>query len=241
MNATLPSSDPDDPVPLAVPGIEPETGDPGGTDAGARGSGPVMQLLAGGLQLWIRQQCQAIESLEIQLEGSALQLLRGRLRGVRLMARRVRYQDLEIELVELRSEPIQVAMGQLLRGQALQLEHPFQVRGQVAFTADGLSRSLCRSQWRSLGDWLGEQLLGLVPLVRLRIQQDRLVLAAQGVGQPGLIELETDLQAVGGTVEIRAVDRSLTARLPMDPNITIERANLEGGMVQLHGSARVSP
>jgi hypothetical protein len=232
MNAPLPSSDPDESVPL------PESGD---TESGAAGSGPVMQLLAGGLQFWIRQQCQAIESLEIQLEGSALQLLRGRLRGVRLMARRVRYQDLELELVELHADPIQVAIGQLLRGQSLHLEHPFQVRGQVAFTADGLSRSLCRSQWRSLGDWLGEQLLGLVPLVRLRIQQDRLVLAAQGVGQPGLIELETDLRAVEGTVEIRAVDRGLTARLPMDPNITIERANLEGGMVQLHGSARVSP
>jgi hypothetical protein len=200
-----------------------------------------MQLLASGLQLWIRQQCQAIGSLEIQLEGSALQLLRGRLQGVRLMARRVRYQDLEIELVELSSEPIQVAMGQLLRGQSLQLEHPFQVRGQVAFTADGLSRSLCQPAWRSLGDGLGEQLLGLTPLVRLRIQQDRLVLAAQGVGQPGLIERETDLHAVDGTVEIRAVDGELAARLPMDRNITIERANLEGGMVQLHGSARVSP
>jgi hypothetical protein len=42
-------------------------------------SGPVMQLLASGLQLWVRQQCDAIESLEIQLEGSALGLLRGKL------------------------------------------------------------------------------------------------------------------------------------------------------------------
>ncbi|MEX0588989.1 MAG: DUF2993 domain-containing protein, partial [Cyanobium sp.] len=52
-------------------------------------AGPLMQLLASGLQLWIRQQCQTIGSLDIQLEGSALQLLRGRLAGVQLMARRV--------------------------------------------------------------------------------------------------------------------------------------------------------
>jgi hypothetical protein len=29
--------------------------------------------------------------------------------------------------------------------------------------------------------------------------------------------------------------------LPGDPNIRIEAANLEGGMLQLHGTARVSP
>ena len=232
--APLPESAQDPPSP-APPSAEPSSAP---TD---KGSGPVMQLIATGLQLWIRQQCESIESLDVQLEGSAMQLLRGRLSGVRLMARRVRYQDLEIELVELRADPIRVAIGNVLKGQSVQLEDPFGIRGQVAFTAEGLSRSLSRPQWRSLGDWLGEQLLGLVPLVRLRIQQDRLVLAAQAVGRSGLLELETDLEAVAGTVEIRAVDSGIRARLPMDPNITIERANLEGGMVQLHGRARVSP
>ena len=67
-----------------------------------------MQLLASGLQLWVRQQCDAIESLEIQLEGSALGLLRVKLAGVSLMARRVSYQQLELELVQLTSSPIEV-------------------------------------------------------------------------------------------------------------------------------------
>ena len=60
-----------------------------------------MQLLARGLQLWVRQQCQSIDSLEIRLEGSPLQLLRGRLAGVRLLARRVVYQQFHLVLVEL--------------------------------------------------------------------------------------------------------------------------------------------
>lgn len=41
----------------------------------------MLQLLASGLQLWIRQQCEALDSLELQLHGSSLGLLRGRLEG----------------------------------------------------------------------------------------------------------------------------------------------------------------
>ena len=48
----------------------------------------MLNLLASGLQLWVRQQCDAVESLELQLHGSALGLLRGRLEGVSLVARR---------------------------------------------------------------------------------------------------------------------------------------------------------
>jgi len=203
-------------------------------------SGPVMQLLASGLQLWVRQQCDAIESLEIQLEGSALGLLRGKLAGVSLMARRVSYQQLELELVQLTSSPIEVNIGKLLKGQPLQLQHPFSIRGQVGFTAEGLNQSISRPQWRGLADHLGEMLLGISPVVELRISQDKLIFAAKAAGEVGLVELETHLDATDGAVVINAIQGKLQVELPMDPGITIERANLEGGMVQLYGTAKVS-
>jgi hypothetical protein len=199
-----------------------------------------MQLLASGLQLWVRQQCDAIESLEIQLEGSALGLLQGKLAGVSLMARRVSYQQLELELVQLTSSPIEVNIGKLLKGQPLQLQHPFSIRGQVGFTAEGLNQSISRPQWRGLADHLGEMLLGISPVVELRISQDKLIFAAKAAGEVGLVELETHLDATDGAVVINAIQGKLQVELPMDPGITIERANLEGGMVQLYGTAKVS-
>ncbi|WP_255093443.1 DUF2993 domain-containing protein [Synechococcus sp. J7-Johnson] len=204
-------------------------------------SGPVLQLLASGLQLWIRSQCEAVESLEIQLHGSALNLLRGRLDGVSLMARQVVYQGLEIELVELQSDPLRIQVAGVLRGQPVQLKHAFLIRGKVAFTADGLSSSLNRPRWRNLSDHLGEQLLGLGPLRQLRIARDILIVAAEAHGQAQLIELETRPEADQGSVVIRDLNGHLRGRLPMDPNIRIERASLEADMLQLQGEARVSP
>ena len=227
---------------MADDGNAPESGTPAGAPAGGTtSSGPLLSLLASGLELWIRQQCDAVESLELQLHGSALQLLRGRLEGVTLLARRVVFNALEIELMELRSEAIQVQVGNLLKGKALQLDHPFLVRGQAAFTGEGLSRSLAAPQWRSLGDQLAEALLGLSPLQDLRIVRDSLVLAAQASVDNQRVELETRPRAVDGDLEIQALQGDHRYRLPGDPNIRIEAANLEGGMLQLHGEARVSP
>jgi hypothetical protein len=207
--------------------------------------GPVLQLLARALKLWVRQQCEAIGSLEIRLEGSTLALLKGRLAGVRVLARRVEYQGLRIELVEMHSEPIEVQMGRVLLGRGPQLEHPFQIRGQLSFTAEGLTRSLACGQWRGLGDGIGEALLGISPLTEVRVRANRLVLAARGVGERGLIELTTQVGAADGSLEIRATEAPAAeaARylLPMDPNITITRAEIEAGMLQLHGEARVTP
>jgi len=78
-------------------------------------AGPLLGLLSRGLELWLRQQCSLIEGLEIQLEGSAAQLMRGRLEGVRLRARRVVYQNLRFDRVELARGVIRVRMGALLQ------------------------------------------------------------------------------------------------------------------------------
>lgn len=212
----------------------------------------MLRLLARGLELWLRQQCEAIEELQIQLEGSAAQLMRGRLEGVRLQASRVVFQKLEFERVELRSDPLQVRMGLLLRSQTLRLEHPFQIDGTVAFSAAGLSRALSTPPWSALGDALAQELLGQAPLTGLRFELDGLVLIAPAphpgpplersasllVEQGGLVlEAETPAPSEGEAEP----QTSKRFSLPRDANIRFERADLSGDLLELHGQARVSP
>ena len=202
--------------------------------------GPILQLLAGALQLWVRRQCQAVQSLEIQLQGSALNLLQGRLAGVRLLARGVTYRDLQLELVELNSGALQVQVGHLWRGQPLQLPRAFAITGLVSFTPEGLSRSLAQPAWRWLADQLAEDLLGVTPLVAVEIRRDQLVFKAQGVAQLPAAELETSISAHAGGVRICAGGGTIESLLPLDPTIRVDRAVLEAGMLVLEGQAQVT-
>jgi hypothetical protein len=215
---------------------------PGDAAAAEAGSGPVLALLSRGLEFWVRQQCQAIDSLEIRLEGTALQLLRGRLEGVRVQARGVRYQDLELAEVRLRSDALRVRMGALVRRQVLELENPFQVVGSIVFSSDGLNRSLAHPNWSWLGDDLAEGLLGIRPLAGLRLEEDRLVLRALPSG-PGNapVERATLVEAEEGTVSLRSASGEVALRLPMDPGIHVETASLGSGLLELVGRATVQP
>ena len=204
-------------------------------------SGPLMQLLASGLQLWVRQQCQSIDSLDIALQGSALGLLRGRLAGVQLLARRAVFAHLPIEQVELTSEPITVHMGNLLQGEPVKLEQAFTIEGQLSLTAAGLTTLLSHPQWRDLAELLHDRVLGQLPLQQVRVEAERLVFVLQGNAPADRVELQVLVRAAGGTIELASPAGELLCSLPMDPNITIERAWIEAGMVQLQGRARVSP
>lgn len=204
-------------------------------------SGPLLQLLASGLQLWVRQQCQSIESLDIDLQGSALGLLRGRLAGVQVLARRVVFAHLPIEQVQLTSAPITVQIGNLLKGQPVQLEEAFTIEGQLSLSAAGLTTLLSDPQWHDLAELLQDQVLGHLPLHQVRIETDRLVFVLQGQAVSERLELHVVVQADAGSIALVSPAGDRLCRLPMDANITIERAWIQAGMVQLQGQARVSP
>ena len=235
-----------DPPPSALPANH-TNGHPHGGTAPGHDSGPVLALLARGLELWLRQQCEAIEAVEIHLEGSALKLLRGRLEGVRLSARGVVYQAMEMERVELRSNGLRVRMGPLLRHQSVELDHPFQIQGQVALSGAGLDRSLRSPRWQALGDELASGLLGASSLQALEIHHNQLRLTAAAPQPPGAAPagqsrvVEVSIGAVAGTVELHSLDGVHTLRLPMDANIQIQSAHLHNGTLNLSGQASVLP
>jgi hypothetical protein len=204
-----------------------------------RSSGPLLGLLARALEVWLRQQCDAIRDLEIALEGSMAQMLRGHLQGVRLQAREVVFQDLRLEQVELRSDPIHFTAAGLWRGRSLKLDHPFHVRGCVQLTGEGLSRSLLTDAWRDLGDHLSSQLLGVTPLEGVSLEDDRLVWRARAPEGQAMVETTMQLSAEG--LAVCPLDGRPPLPLPMDEAIALDRAEVRRGRLELAGVALVRP
>lgn len=222
---------------------EPATSVPASAEPapGSAAAGPALALLSRGLELWVRQQCQSVDSIEIRLEGSIGQLVRGGLEGVRVTARRVSFQQLDLERVELRSGPIQVRMGSLWRRRSLQLHEPFELCGSVAFSGEGLNRSFAGPAWSPLADHLAEQILGFGPLAGLTIEEDHLLLRALPSGGGDPVEGRARLSIEDEALVLRRLDGASSVRLPMDPAIRIETVELGGGVLQLSGQAQVTP
>lgn len=204
-------------------------------------SGPLLQLLANGLNLWIRRQCDEVGDLNLVLNGSALQLLRGRLKGVELVGRLVTFQGLPIQRAELSSGPLNINLKPSQPGQLLQLQEPFQIQGSVTMGGQDLNRALVTERWRWLGDWLAEQLMGLTTLGNFEIDNDTLVLTAPVIHEGEVVSKRFQLDAAHGTVRIRLIETDGEVLLPMDANIKIEEAHLRGGQLHLSGQAAVTP
>ena len=204
-------------------------------------SGPVLQLLASGLQRWVRNQCDSVGELNLALQGSAIELLRGRLKGVSLEARRVSFEKMPLLRAELQSGELKTIFRPGQPNQPLQLKDPFSIEGEVVLSGTDLNKALATDRWRWLADLLAEQLMGLTPLRSLAIDNDRLVLTADVITGKDPVQRSFSICADRGTIRVNHCDAEGELLLPMDSSIKIIDARLQGGQLVIKGNATVQP
>ena len=197
-------------------------------------SGPALGVISQAIKLWLKSVCSQLEQLDLKLQGSLWRLLQGHLAGATVHARGVVFQDLAIEQVKLSSEPIDLDVGALLKGQPLQLRQSFAVHGWVQFSESGLTRCLQSPALADFSAELSGVFLASQPLQRFEIQADKVLLhCAETAPLPCQCVLEN------GQLILRDEHKELV--VPMDPAITLEDLELQSGRLTLRGRSLVSP
>ncbi|MEQ8996051.1 MAG: DUF2993 domain-containing protein [Coleofasciculus sp. B1-GNL1-01] len=110
-----------------------------GTDKGSR---MISTVVSPAVQLWLRSQVDAVETLQFKLMGRDRQILRGHIPTVSIAACRAIYQGLHLSQIQLDGTNIRFNLTQVFKGKPLQLLEPVPVTGQLILRESDLQASL---------------------------------------------------------------------------------------------------
>lgn len=101
----------------------------------------VSRILSPAVQLWLRSQLLHVGSLQVKIEGSDRQLLKGSIPRVSLLARDAIYQGLHLTEVKATAKDININLGQVLRGKPLRILAPFPISCELQLLEADLNAS----------------------------------------------------------------------------------------------------
>jgi hypothetical protein len=139
------------------------------------------KVLSPALWLFLRSQVEQVSHLEVQIAGSDRQILSGSIPSLSIFADRAVYKGLHFAKVRLVGEGMRTNLGQVVRGQPLQLLEPILVAGEVVLWETDLNASL---QSKLLSTALTELLQRLTPTSDAwsgKIDWDRIAIAPEGL------------------------------------------------------------
>lgn len=206
---------------------------------------PMLELVRHGLQIWLRSQCEAVDQLHLDLEGTPEGLLQGRLDAACLQAQGIVWGVFRVSRAIIRCRDLQLELGRLRPGQPMPLSAPLSVTLELWCSAADLQHMVLAEGDAALGVALLAHFRGLSAEDcrgwQLRMTEAGLHLlppARQSQTLPLLLQLRAVDHRIAVHAE-EAPDRPTT--IPLDPAIRIHGLTIDARHLRLRGEALVSP
>ena len=206
---------------------------------------PMLNLVRNGLQLWLRDQCDAVDDLHLHLNGTPWGLLQGRLDTVRLHAQGVVRGMYRLSQVIVTCNDLQLDLNLLRPDQPMALSGPLLVRLEVRCSAMDLQHMLLGEGDAAVGVALLAHFRGLNPEDcrgwKLQITESglRFLPPVQDNQRPPLL-LQPKIEKHNIAVYAEeAPDRPVI--IPLDPAIRIHKLTIDAQHLHVQGKALVRP
>jgi LmeA-like phospholipid-binding len=105
----------------------------------------VSSVLCPLIKLWLRSQVEAVENLEVKIQGANRQILQGQVPQAEVCGQGIVYQGLSLSNIDLVASGINLNIPQILKGQPLKLLEPIKVQLNLILEPPDLDRCLSSS------------------------------------------------------------------------------------------------
>ncbi|WP_066425851.1 DUF2993 domain-containing protein [Anabaena sp. 4-3] len=221
----------------------------------------ITNILTTALKVWLRTQVSQVSELEVEIKASDRQLLSGCIPWVSIFATHAVYQGLHINQIKLGAENIQINIGQILKGQPLQLLQVVPVVGELIIEEKDLNASLSSELLLSA---LNDLLVKLLPdncpdaksifwqKIILKNQQISLIATLTSVGKSIPLEISFYLELLRGQElqlsQIQVIQNGVLLLTSSDnynfhlgSDVNIAELSLTPGKLVCRGQVNVNP
>ena len=105
----------------------------------------VSSVLCPLIKLWLRSQVEAVEDLEVKIQGANRQILQGQVPQAEVCGQGIVYQGLSLSNINLVAAGINLNIPQILQGQPLKLLEPIKVQLDLILEPQDLKQCLSSS------------------------------------------------------------------------------------------------
>ena len=197
-----------------------------------------INLIETGIKIWLRSKCKAIKIEKLNILGSTPELLKGQIGGVNILLREVIFQDINFERVEIKSNQIDITPNIRKSGLKITFNKAFDIDSKIHISVSGLNQTINSKSWQSINDWFSRKLLNSNKLIEIDIIKNHLILYHYNQDKE-LIPNSFILKCNQGEIIIQSCESNLNHRFPMDPSISIRKAEIEDQKIILIVTSKV--
>ncbi len=198
-----------------------------------------LKLISIALEMWIKTKCIHIEKIKIEIKGSILKIISGKIEGIKLKASRINFQGLHINHINIISSPIKISLNTKI-DKGIITPQEFNIKGELFLSEDDINKIFSSGSWQWLPVWFSENLLTSDQQYFFNITKNDLIIKTISDKEDDENSAEIIyLEAQRGTLLLKSVNTGKEKKLPMEPSIKIKSARVKENKICIDFESKV--
>tara|TARA_Y100001968_G_scaffold161721_1_gene147918 strand:- start:14164 stop:14802 length:639 start_codon:yes stop_codon:yes gene_type:complete len=202
-----------------------------------KSKGLLIKIIETSLRFWIRRSCTSVSELKFSINETTQSLLKGNISNIKTFAKKVVFQGLIIDEIELVASNIKIDFKSLPT--KLSFKEEFKVNFNIKTSDVSLTKTLLSKKWKWLGELLCRELLGTDSLTKLTISESYLEL--NGIVKSLKSTEKSTFRLIADTGKIVLFNKinSNKFTIPMENSVFIDKAFLDNNSILISGKAKI--
>ena len=200
--------------------------------------GILAKLLEKGIKILLNKECKKIGNLKIDIIGTSIQIIKGIIKKISIIAEDVNYKDLLFDKIELESNEAKVIFK--IDNQHLKFENDPIIKFKISLSENSLKTILFSKSWNWIAIIIANEVLNQNNLEDIKIKQDQLLMESSRKNT-FIPQLETiDINVRDGKIYLINKNLNNSIKIPLEDKVCIENVIIKNNILNIFAKSSIS-
>ena len=200
--------------------------------------GILAKLLEKGIKILVKKECKKIGKIEINILASSIQLIRGKIRNIHIIAKEINYKELLFDEFQLEANDISIIFT--LSNNELTFKNNFIVKFKLSLSANSLKAILLSNKWNWIGDMISKEILNETKLEDIKIKNGQLLIKTikdnENINEYEKIIIKTE----DGNLYLENTLCNKLIKIPIEDKVCIKNVNIKNSLINIYANSSIS-
>ncbi len=200
--------------------------------------GILAKLLEKGVNILVKKECSKIGKIKIDIIANSIQIIKGFIKKIHIIAEDINYKDLLFDKIELEANDVKIIFK--ITNNKLDLENNLKIRFKISLSGESLQTVLLSNNWNWVRDMISKEILNQYKLEDIKIKDDQILIKTSN-GNESLNEGEKiHIKANNGKLYLENKAYNKSIRMPIEDKVCIKDVNIENNLINISANSSIS-
>ena len=200
--------------------------------------GILAKLLEKAIKILLKKECKKIGKIEINIFASSVQIIRGIIQNIHIIAKEINYKELLFDEVELEANNIKSIFK--ISNKELNLKNNFIIKFKLSLSENSLKTILFSNKWNWIGDMISKEILNKNKFEDIKIKNGQLLIKtlndSEDINKYEKINIKTE----DGKIYLENTAWNKLMKIPIEDKVCINTVNIKNNLINIFANSPIS-